>query len=92
MACRLPCLFTTACHFPEAAVADAAVIATPDSTAVTQGLRELLERTTDERRQLGENARRLVESRYTWDRQAQNLAAVYDWLCGGGSVPEVVIR
>jgi glycosyltransferase involved in cell wall biosynthesis len=92
MACRLPCLFTTACYFPEAAAANAAVIAAPSSTAVTEGLRGLLERTTEERRQLGENARCLVEARYTWDRQAENLAAVYDWLCGGGSVPEVIIR
>ena len=41
MACRLPCLITTACHFPEAAAAGAAIVTSPDSAAVTQGLREL---------------------------------------------------
>ena len=91
MACRLPCLITTACHFPEAASAGAAIVTSPDSTAVTQGLRDLLERTGAERLQLGENARRLVEAEYTWDRQAERLAAVYHWLAGGGPAPEVVI-
>jgi glycosyltransferase involved in cell wall biosynthesis len=91
MACRLPCLITTTCHFPEAA-GGAAVITTADSAAITRGLRELLERTADERLQLGENARALVEAHYTWDRQAERLAGVYDWLAGGGAPPEVVIR
>jgi glycosyltransferase involved in cell wall biosynthesis len=92
MACRLPCLITTACHFPEAAAAGGAVVVSPDSTAVTRGLHELLERTKDERARLGQNGRQLVEAHYTWDRQAGRLAAVYDWLAGGGVPPEPVIH
>jgi glycosyltransferase involved in cell wall biosynthesis len=92
MACRLPCLFTTSCHFPEAATAGAAVVTTANSAAITQGLRELLELTPDERLRLGQNARNLVEAHYTWDRQAERLAVVYDWLSGGGPPPEAVIQ
>src|SRR5262249_8389804 len=92
LACRLPCLITTACHFPEAAAADGAVVVNPDSKAVAGGLRELLERTNDERARLGQNGRQLVEAHYTWDRQAERLAAVYDWLTGGGTPPEAVIQ
>jgi glycosyltransferase involved in cell wall biosynthesis len=91
MACRLPCLFTTACHFPEAAAAGGAVVVSPDITGVTSGLRELLERSGDERAELGKNARKLIESDYTWDRQAKRLASVYDWLSGGGARPESVL-
>jgi glycosyltransferase involved in cell wall biosynthesis len=91
MACRLPCVFTTACHFPEAAIAGAAVGVTPDVAGVTSGLHGLLERSGNERAQLGKNARKLVESDYTWDRQANRLASVYDWLSGGGAQPECVI-
>ena len=40
LACRLPCLITTTCHFPEAAAAGAAVVTTANATAVTQGLRD----------------------------------------------------
>jgi glycosyltransferase involved in cell wall biosynthesis len=92
MACRLPCLITTSCHFPEAADAGAAVAVSPDSTAVTRGLLDLLERTDDERDRLGRNGRQLVEAHYTWERQAERLAAVYDWLSGGGVPPGAVIQ
>jgi glycosyltransferase involved in cell wall biosynthesis len=91
LASRLPCLITTACHFPEAGAAGAAVVVTPDAAAVTEGLRDLLEHTRDERARIGQNGRRLVENHYTWDRQAERLAAVYDWLTGGGTPPEVVV-
>ncbi len=90
LACRLPSLITTACHFPEAAQAGGAVVVAPDLIAVTEGLRDLLERTSDERRRLGEAGRRLVEDQYTWDRQAERLAAVYAWLTGGGVPPDCV--
>jgi glycosyltransferase involved in cell wall biosynthesis len=91
LACRLPSLITTACHFPEVAVAEAAITVTPDADSVTRGLRELLERSPAQRAQLGFNGRRLVEESYTWDRQAERLAEVYRWLAGGGPVPDVVI-
>ena len=91
MACRLPCLITTSCHFPEAAATSAAVVVTPDRDSVTRGLCELLERSSDERARLGQTGRQLVEAHYTWDRQAERLADVYDWLSGGGVPPESVI-
>jgi glycosyltransferase involved in cell wall biosynthesis len=91
MACRLPTVITTACHFPEAKAAAASIVVAPDVDAVTQGMRDLLDRAPAERRRLGESGRRLVEARYTWDRQAERLASVYAWLCGGGIPPEVVL-
>jgi glycosyltransferase involved in cell wall biosynthesis len=90
MACRLPCLITTACHFPEAAAARAAIAVEPTRDGVEHGLRELLERHPSERAELGENGRRLVEREYTWDRQAHRLAAIYNWLAGAGPRPECV--
>jgi glycosyltransferase involved in cell wall biosynthesis len=91
MACRIPSIITTACHFPEAAASQAAVVVRPDVDAVNQGLRDLLERSPRQRDELGLNGRRLVEQHYTWDRQAAHLAAVYRWLIGGGTPPESVV-
>jgi glycosyltransferase involved in cell wall biosynthesis len=91
MACRLPSVITTACHFPEAGASRAAIVVAPDAVAVTQGLRELLGRTSQERAMLGQNGRRLVEDQFTWDRQAGRLAAVYEWLIGGGPPPDTVV-
>jgi glycosyltransferase involved in cell wall biosynthesis len=91
LACRVPSLITTACHFPELAASEGAVVVTPDADSVTRGLRELLERSPGERAQLGRMGRQLVETDYTWTRQAERLAAVYGWLSGGGAPPEPVI-
>ncbi|MDR3620378.1 MAG: glycosyltransferase [Paludisphaera borealis] len=91
LACSLPCVFTTACHFSEAAQADAALVVDPRADAVTQALRDLLERSPADRAKLGANGRRLVESDYTWDQQADRLASVYRWLSGGGPSPDCVV-
>ncbi len=91
LACRLSCLITTACYFPELAAADGAVVVEPTPECVTRGLRELLERDQEERATLGRNGRRLVESEYTWDRQARRLASIYEWLAGGGPPPDCVL-
>jgi glycosyltransferase involved in cell wall biosynthesis len=91
LACSLPCLVTTACHFPELAEAGGGIVVEPRRDEVANGLRDLLERSPEERRRLGENGRRLVERDYTWDQQAHRLASVYHWLAGGGAPPECVI-
>jgi glycosyltransferase involved in cell wall biosynthesis len=90
LACRLPSLITTACYFPEAAAAGGAVVVEPTAEDVTRGLRELLERAPEERADLGRKGRRLVEREYTWDRQADRLAAIYGWIAGGGPPPDCV--
>ena len=91
LACRLPCLITTACNFPELAAAGGCIEVSPEVDAVSQGLRDLLERTPAERASIGQIGRRLVEQQYTWDRQAERLASVYAWLSAGGPAPEPVV-
>jgi glycosyltransferase involved in cell wall biosynthesis len=90
LACRLPCIVTTACHFPELAAVDGAIVVEPAAEAVTIGLRDLLDRSPVQRAEMAANGRALVEGRYTWDRQAARLAEVYEWVAGGGVVPEAV--
>ncbi|WP_435022169.1 glycosyltransferase [Tundrisphaera sp. TA3] len=91
LACRLPCLVTTACHFGELEPAGAALVVEPTEAGVTQGLRNLIEMGADQRAAMARNGRALVESRYTWDRQAERLAGVYRWVAGGGPAPEAVL-
>ncbi len=91
LACRLPALITTACHFPELDDADGGIVVEPTIDGVTSGLRALLERSPQERAELGRNGRGLVEQKYTWDQQAQRLAEVYRWVARGGTAPEAVV-
>ncbi|HEY2155102.1 MAG TPA: glycosyltransferase, partial [Isosphaeraceae bacterium] len=90
LAARLPVIATTACHFPELARSDAAIIVEPNETAVHSGLRELHERSENDRRAMALRGRALVEGRYTWERQGRRLAEVYRWLAAGGEAPEAV--
>lgn len=92
LACRLPAVITTACHFPELAHAHGGIVVEPTAEGVLEGLRSLLERSPEERSALGEAGRRLVEEHYTWEHQAEHLAAVYRWMAGGGPPPAAVER
>ena len=92
LAARRPVLATTACHFPELAEQEAGVIVEPTADLVTEGLSRLLEMSAEERSAMAARGRKLVEARYTWDRQAARLADVYQWLAGGGPEPEAVIE
>jgi glycosyltransferase involved in cell wall biosynthesis len=92
LAARLPVVITDSCHFPELAAADGGITAPPTPEGITQALRNLLERSPEERAALAARGRALVESRYTWNRQAERLAQVYNWLLEGGPAPDVVIE
>lgn len=87
---RVPAIITSACNFPELAREQAGIVVEPTVEGVERGLRELLQRSPQERRRLGGAGRELVESRYTWERQAARLSDVYAWMTGGGARPEAV--
>ncbi len=91
LACRLPVLITSACHFSELGAAGGGLIVEPDSAGVTAGLRTLCEMSDSDRANLGRKGRAVVERGYTWDQQARRLAEVYRWLSGGGETPEAVV-
>ncbi len=91
LACRLPTVITTACHFPELGEAGGGLIVEPSVDGVTDGVRNVLERSPAERAVLGQTGRSLVERDYTWERQADRLARVYRWLASGGPAPAEVI-
>ena len=92
LVCRLPVLITTACHFSELADFEGGIVVEPVLDEVTRGLRELLERSPEQRAALGATGRALVDQKYTWEQQAQRLADVYRWMNGGGSAPEAVLE
>lgn len=91
LVCRLPVLITTACHFSELADFEGGIVVDPVVDEVTRGLRDLLERSPDQRAALGAAGRALVEQKYTWEQQGQRLAEVYRWMSGGGTPPEAVL-
>ncbi len=90
LAARLPVIATTACHFPELASREAAIVVEPQAADVLAALRALHERSADDRRGMALRGRQLVEGHYSWQRQGSRLAEVYRWLASGGEAPEAV--
>jgi glycosyltransferase involved in cell wall biosynthesis len=76
MAVGLPLLLSPGCHLPEAQDAGAALIVPPQPEALAHALARLL---TDSalRRQMSRAAAALALQRFTWERAAAQMEAVY---------------
>jgi glycosyltransferase involved in cell wall biosynthesis len=81
MAVGLPCVITPGCNFPEAAIANAAITVDPDPPALAAALRQLIQ-DPDGAKALGDRARHLVQTDYTWSHRAQQLHQLYHDLVG----------
>jgi glycosyltransferase involved in cell wall biosynthesis len=82
-----PVLMTTACNLPEGLKQGAAIEVNSSLEAVREGLRRLFGLTDSERSQMGKAGRRLVESRFTWDRVASDMSRVYSAAASGRGMP-----
>jgi glycosyltransferase involved in cell wall biosynthesis len=89
MASGLPCIITTGCNFPEAGTANAAYIIDINATALTEALQWCLQN-PDQAQSTGEQARQFILENYTWDKIAQQLVTVYQWILGQGPKPNCV--
>lgn len=72
-----PALITRYCHLPLVASEGAGVIAESTTESIEEALRTILSLTDEELAAMGQNARNLFTSRYTWDRVAEQLEAAY---------------
>ena len=91
LAARVPAIITTACHFPELAEAAAGMVCEPDVKSIGEALQIMKNEISEEdRRQIAECGRELVEERYTWESQAQRLLQVYRWIEKGSQRPDFV--
>lgn len=76
MATGLPCVITTGCNFPEAAMANAAMIVDIDSASIADALIQILEN-SQEAKEMGDRARQFILKNYTWDKVALQMISVY---------------
>jgi glycosyltransferase involved in cell wall biosynthesis len=62
---------------------------TTDSLA--EALRDAMSRTDEERREMGERGRQLIEQKYTWSSVAAQMKSVYEWVLGKAPKPECIV-
>jgi len=77
LSCATPALITRDCHVPEVAEEGAGLVVAADVSQIFRALQALL-RDAKARRAMGDRARRLVESHFTWDQVARQTAELCD--------------
>ena len=87
----LPVVITRECNLPEGFENGAAIETGTTPAEIEQSLRELFALRTEARLDMGRRGRRLVEERFTWAKIAAQMKQVYEWVLGGGAVPECVL-
>ena len=78
----LPLVITDECNFPEVGDSRAGFVVRPNDSVIASALMSLLD-SADLRREMSENARRLVRSNYTWERIAEKMFTLYENVIAG---------
>ena len=76
MACEAPVVISTECHFPEVKEFGAGIIAELNAAAIAAAIASVL-RDPAAARQMGQNGRNLVVSRFTWPKVAKEMIDNY---------------
>ena len=86
----LPVIMTPECNLPEGFLADSAIRIETGVESIADGLETLFSIREGDLRAMGLNGRELVQERFTWRTIAAQVKEVYDWMLGGGSLPECI--
>ncbi|MEA5503156.1 glycosyltransferase [Halotia wernerae UHCC 0503] len=76
MTAKLPCVITTGCNFPEAAVEQAALVVDIDAEKIAKALIWCLEN-PEQAKAMGDRARTLICENYTWEQLAFQMLQIY---------------
>ena len=77
MICGLPVVITKQCDFPEIGKYKAGIIIEPDINQLGRELENLISN-PDLCKEMGENGRKLVRERFTWDKIADQMLNLYE--------------
>ena len=85
-----PVIMTSMCNLPEGFEAQAALRIETNAASIGEVLKNLVELSAAERREMGARGRSLVETKFNWQRVASQMRAVNYWLVRGGELPDFV--
>jgi glycosyltransferase involved in cell wall biosynthesis len=78
----LPLVITDECNFPEVGDSRAGIVVRPNDSEIASAITSLLD-SADLRREMSDNARRLVRSNYTWEKIAEKMFTLYENVIAG---------
>jgi len=85
-----PVVMTNECNLSEGFSRNAALKIGTTAESITSSLSQMFEMSDDDRHAMGKNGRALVAEKFSWPRIGAEMRAVYEWILGGGAVPETV--
>ena len=88
----LPVLMTPECNLPEGFAADAAIRIDTGIASIAEGLNTLFQMRECDLSAMGESGYQLMRERFTWQIVSRQMRDVYDWVLGGGDLPECVSK
>lgn len=59
---------------------------------IAAALEDATQRSDEELAAMGARGRKIVEERFAWEGIARQMSECYEWLLGGGAVPECMAR
>jgi len=77
MASKLPVIITDKCHFNQVAEEKAGIVVVPNPKELSMAMETLID-SPEKCRRMGENARKLIEEKYTWDKVAGMMIKAYE--------------
>jgi glycosyltransferase involved in cell wall biosynthesis len=87
-----PVLMTPECNLPEGFGAGAALQIGTRPEEIAAALKQVIEMSDADRRAMGNRGRNLVETKFSWLRIGEQMRSVYEWVLGGGQLPEVIVK
>jgi glycosyltransferase involved in cell wall biosynthesis len=87
-----PVLMTPECNLPEGFGAGAALQIGTRPEEIAAALKQVIEMSDADRRAMGNRGRNLVETKFSWPRIGEQMRSVYEWVLGGGQLPEVIVK
>lgn len=88
---ELPVIMTERCNLPNGFAHGAAIRTAPDVEGLSRAIAELIRMSDRDRTEMGRQGLALVRQKYAWPEIAGRMTKVYEWLLGGGPIPETVI-
>ncbi len=86
-ACGTPVIATKSTPWEMIAKENAGRYISAEKQAFGNALCEMLNMPTHQRKQMGENGKRIILENYTWQASAQKMAAVYEQVLNGDKIP-----
>jgi poly(glycerol-phosphate) alpha-glucosyltransferase len=85
-----PVLMTAECNLPEGFAAGAAIRIGTTPAEIAAGLKKLTEMSHSDRTIMGGRGHTLVATKFSWPRIGEQMRSVYEWVLGGGTLPEAI--